>query len=312
MSETETNSFDIQDISSNGSGSGDTTICEEEKIIHTICETEECADVAIVDLEELCDIEGNKVFDGLKKFVNENNADNLRRDMQKLFVNCPKSLNNTNEESVKAYNKFENLLLLKTFKRLKLMEKECIEYKLEYEEYDTYHNLYANNSDKAEAVHEFNTTRIENRANETDDSDQFMKTILTQYKKDYELLTYELLFYRPKFKISLTKDNMKDVSNKICTNISRFNPLVKLLLEDHSWTVNTKDTLNFSVPKNRIVLSNSINTEDEENSTLTTHLDMLMQYIRRIYKVTSARYTIQSDNKYYFSWILITVGYSEH
>lgn len=303
----------ISEVSDNGSEQSsysNSSLCEEEKIIHTICETEECADPVIVDLQDLCRIEGDHVFDRLKKFVDENNHDTLKREMQKLYGNLPKSTSSKINTNTQDYEKFENLLILKMFKRLKLLEKECVEYKTEYEEYDTYNNMYINSSDNSNKVHSFNITAKEDRSDELGDIDQFMKSIMTPHKKQQELLMYELMFYKPKTKIPFIKNNLIDVATKISSDISRFSPIVNVTLEDHSWTVNTEDTLNFSVPQNRVVLSNTINSDDETDSTLATHLNMLIDYIKRLYKVTSAKYTIVPDNKFDVSWVLITIGFA--
>lgn len=303
--------LNLSEETSDNSELNDVEMCEEEKIIHTICETEECSDVAIVDLEQLCKLGGLSVFDRLKHFVQENDPNDIKYNMDNLFSNLPKITNDisTTSDTKKNIERFEYHLIMKTFKRLKLIEKECIDYKVEYEDYDKYNNMYVTSSDKGNSVHLFNTS---NNIDTVDDTEinKVIETIMTPHKKHMELLTYELIFYKPDFKVAFTKNNLKEVSNKIATNISRFNPIFQLLLEDHSWSVNITDTINFSVPKNRIVLSNTIKSTDEEDTNLILHMDKLINYIKRVYKVTSARYIIVPDNKFDFSWVLVTIGYT--
>jgi hypothetical protein len=294
---------DFNSINDNSGESNDGDIKNSEvKMIHTICETEECTKIG-VDLKDICDIEGDEVFDRVKKFVEKNNQHDLKHNIQKLFTSLPKS---ETINSIESYAEFENLLILKTFKRLKLIEKNCIDYKMDYELYDKYQNMYVKSSDNGDLVHSINMSY---HVDDTKNDKLIIQTLLTPYKMHQELLTYELLFYKPNHKIPFTVNNFEEIAKKICTDISRFNPIIQIFIEDHSWTVNTKDTLNFSVPKNRVVLSNTIKTSNESNSLLTSHLDILMNYISRVYKVVSAKYVIIEDNKFYFSWILITIGY---
>lgn len=276
---------------------------EQEKNIHTICETEECSEILGVDLKELCDIEGDKVFDRVKKFVEENNPDTLKHDIQKLFTKLPGSVDSLDRIT------FENLIMLKTFKRLKLIEKKSSDYKEEYEKYDLYQNMYVNNSDRANMIHNVNTTP-KNELTQTE-IDQIIETTLTPYKKHQELLKYELMFYEPEHKIHFTENNLKEIVSKICADINRFNPIIQDFLEDKRWTINIGDTLNFTIPNNRVVLSNTIATLDVTNSILISHLDMVLDYVKRVYKVTSTRYIIIEDNKFDISWVLITLGYSK-
>lgn len=288
----------------------DELVQEQEKIIHAVCETEECSEIFGVDLKELCDIEGDKVFDRVKKFVEDNNSDTLKHDIQKLFTKCPDSatgyLGSTNDND--KIN-FENLIILKTFKRLKLIEKESSDYKAEYEKYDLYQNMYVNNSERANIIHNINTTSI-NELNQIE-IDKIIETTLTPFKKHQELLKYELNFYEPKHKIHFTESNLKEIVSKICADINRFNPIIQDFLEDKRWTINIGDTLNFTIPNNRVVLSNTIATLDITNAILITHLDMILDYVKRVYKVTSTRYLIIEDNKFDISWVFITLGYSK-
>jgi len=283
----------------------DELVQEQEKIIHAVCETEECSEILGVDLKELCDIEGDKVFDRVKKFVEDNNSDTLKLDIQKLFTKLPNTIGSTDIDKIN----FENLLMLKTFKRLKLIEKGSSDYKAEYEKYDLYQNMYVNNSEKANMIHNINTTsKSELTAEEID---KIIETSLTPFKKHQELLKYELHFYEPVHKIKFTENNLKEVVSKICADINRFNQIIPDFLEDKRWTINIGDTLNFSIPNNRIVLSNTIATIDVTNAILITHLDMVLDYVKRVYKVTSTRYLIIEDNKFDISWVLITLGYSK-
>lgn len=273
-------------------------------------------------LKSMCDTEGDDVFNRIKTFVDQNDPNDLKRDMKKLSLTTNISNVTNTEENSKAVEhslpsvdhrlplieptvaqiKFENLLILKTFKRLHMLEKTCMNYKSEYEKYNKYQNMYLNDNAIADLVRDINLNQdsLQNKL-------IMIQKIITPHKINQELLTFELLFYSPKELISFDDKTLEEMAEFIKNDINRFNLIIQHLLENRSWTINSKDTLNFSLPKNKIIISNTIITYNEENSSLLMHMDMLADYIRRVYKV-SMKYTIVDDNKYHFSWIFIVIG----
>jgi hypothetical protein len=140
-----------------------------------------------------------------------------------------------------------------------------------------------------------------------------LKTVLTSHKMSQELLTYELLNYRPNTnranKPIFNENNFEIISKQINNDLNRFNLIIQNYLEDKEWILNVKDTLNFSVPKHKVIFSNTINKQNQENNTIIDHMDMLVNYIKRCYKIPTLKYVIVEDNKYDIVWILISIGF---
>lgn len=278
--------------------------------VNTICQTEECADIEGVNLKDMCDFESPDCYEHMKQFVANYEAADLSTDMQNVMTNIPDLVHiaKETEESKQIMHRFENLLMLKMFKRLKWLEKHSHDNKTETERYYKYQKMYTTNSNAtSKKIHEFN---IKSEKEKTDTQyTALVEQVLTPHKMSQELLTYELLHYRPDIKIIFNEENLETLANQIKFDLNRFNPIVQPYLEDHSWTINYKDTMNFQVGKNKIIFSNTINTDDHENNTLITHMDMMINFIKRRFKVPTLKYAIVEDNKYYFTWILISVGY---
>ena len=243
-----------------------------------------------INIKDLC------CFNELTKFINKHNITDLKEKLQNVMINISK-----NDES-------EKLLILKIFKKLSNIDTESQNYKIEADNYNKYQKMYANDNETAKLIHNFNT----NSKQDPEEQLNLIKQILTPHKLTQELLTYELLHYRPdsKLKILLDENNLKEVSEKIILEINRFNPIIIAYIEDHSWTVNYTDTLNFKVDNNNIIISNTIDTSDEENHIITTHMNMLVNYLKRIFKFESIKYVIIEDSKYDFSWIFISINYA--
>ena len=277
--------------------------------INAVCETEECADIEGVNLKDMCDFESLDCFEHMKQFVAHYEPSDLTSDMQNVMQNLPDLVHITKDtdESKQIMHRFENLLMLKMFKRLKWIEKYSYDNKIEMDKYYKYQKMYQNNNTSIKKIHEFNLKSDKDKTK--DELSLLVDEVLTPYKMSQELLTYDLLHYRPDVKALFNEDNLASIANQIKTDLDRFNPIIQHYLEDRSWILNIEDTLNFSVPKNKIILSNTINTQDQENTTIITHMDMLINYIKRHFKVPTLKYVIAEDNKYYFTWILISIGY---
>ena len=292
-----------------------------------ICETENYKNIKDDSLKILCGIDGDIMYDRLKNFVEINDPNNILYDMQNLMLMIAgNTMNMSHVRSIRDSDDIrtlENLLILKTYKRLKKMENICIKNKNDHEKYSKYANEYKGTKDFAKIIRDINLDTFEyigmnnnvrkdvrpNNMSELSEPSKMIQIILTPHKINQELLIYELLFYKPDTLIIPVKNMNDDMSEMISSILNRFNPIIQIYLEDCKWNINYKNTLNFNVRQNKVVFSNTIRTEDETNIKLIQHLDMLKQYIKRVFKLNSINYKIVEDNKFYMSWILIEVGY---
>jgi hypothetical protein len=277
--------------------------------VNTVCDTEDWSHIKNVNLKDMCDSESLDCFEHMKQFVANYEASDLTTDIQNVMTNIPDLVHITKntDESRQLMHRFENLLMLKMFKRLKQLEKHGRDNKIKTDKYYKYQKMYINNNETAKMIHEFNLT---SKKDKTDDQITILiEKVLTPHKMTQELLTYELLHYRPDNKVLFNEENLEIIANQIKSELNRFNPIIKPYIEDQIWTLNLKDTMNFCVAKNKIILSNTINTQDQEHNTIIMHMDMMINFIKRCFKVPSLKYVIVEDNKYYFTWILISVGY---
>ena len=117
------------------------------------------------------------------------------------------------------------------------------------------------------------------------------------------------MFYKPETQIIPTENMSPGVTDMIISTLNRFSPIIQKYLEDHMWTANYKKTLNFDVRQNKVVFSNTISTEDAMNNNLTHYLDLMIRYVKKVFKLKSIKYKIIEDNKFDISWILIESGY---
>jgi hypothetical protein len=280
-----------------------------------------------VSLEHVCNIEGN--YHVMKRFVEEFNVKDLKKEVDDIFINF--NINDVNE-------KFKMLLMLRVFKKIKLMEKSSNDYYINYQnimneynksdyndfvidEVDHCDNHGINHSDNhdvndpmihmVDLVHNFNIKDDVNK--KKSEYVNLMQNILTEQKMNNVLLAYELLNYRPSGSRIVFDNNNTDITSELIrAELNRFNPIIQQYLEDREWTINYKNTLNFSVPKNKIVISNTISMNHTSNNVVTEHMNMLRKYIRRNFKTESVKCAIVEDNKYDLSWTLISIGINIH
>ena len=284
---------------------------EKEKIEKEIIDTYE-SELSYVNLEEMCNFEATDCYDHMKKFVESYDKTKLSEDIDLVINNIPDNIHisKDTEESKNIMHRFENLLILKLFKRLKLIEKYSRNNKLKTELYYLNNKKYINESSIASQIHNYN---IEHNGEYKDEDIQMsiLKTILTSYKMSQELLTYELLNYRLNNdkKPIFNENNFELITKQINYDLNRFNLLIQNYLEDKEWILNVNDTLNFSVPKHKVIYSNTISKHHQENNIIIDHMDMLINYIKRCYKVPTLKYVIVEDNKYDIIWILISIGF---
>lgn len=283
----------------------DNTILMSSKL-NKICEDDEPYYHSRVNLRKLCDKEHN--FDIMKSFVENNNAETLRNDSDNIFKNI-QTINQITEHCKEDLRNIELLLILRMFRKLKKIEKNCFEYRKESDKNNKFQKIYNNDNDYsvAVAIRDYNNN---NNSNNNNVGMELLKNIISPYKVRLELLKYELNCYRSKNRVELNKYNYKSIANMMITEINHFNPNIETYIEDHTWTINYKNTLNFAVPSNKFIISNSTIIDNTNNTILIAHMDNLIQYLKKMFKTKSLRYLIVEDNKYYLSWILICVGFT--
>lgn len=227
----------------------------------------------MLSLKNMCDIEGTNKYMCIKNFIKNTNI-NIKQEYDLLIKN-------------KTYNqKLEYIIILKTYRRLKSMNTLYKNYKkLRVNTYNDY-------------IHNDETLELMNSMN---DKLFVLSKILTPYKINCELLTYELLYFTPYEKI-----DTDDICNTIKLAFDKYSILVKYL-EDTFWILNYQDTLYFSIAKNTVVLSNTIDTKYE--NIIVEHMDRMVNYINRLYNI-KIQYKIKEDSKYNFSWVIVLINYT--
>lgn len=206
-------------------------------------------------IKMLCDIEGN-IYERIKIFVAKNNEYDM----------LIKNINNKTQ--------LENIIILKVFKRLKLVEKMCDEYIEATKPHNTDPYIYQNGII-------LNNTNLIN--------------ILSPNKINYEILNYELIFFNPPEKMIYDE-------YKIKLEFDKFSQIIQEYIEDTFWIINHKDTLNFCVTNT--VLSNTIKIN---NDVVNTHMNNMIKFIKRVYNVKTIKYKIVEDNKYDILWVLVSI-----
>ncbi len=279
-----------------------------EKKINEICNSNDCingSSINGVELKDLCDVENN--YEEMKLFIEKFDVENLIQSSNNFLLNS----NNIGEpESEQKNKRYELLLILKLFKKIKLMENQWHQYWLESSQYNknidnfkTCINQYGN------IIHEFN---IKPEKDKTEyEYILLLKNALSQQKMKHELLIYELINYTPTSKIYFEARYLQTIALDIKNELDRFNPIIQTYLEDDQWTINYKNTMNFAVPKNKIIYSNTISRHDASNDTVIQHMNLVTNFINNIFKISSGKFVIIDDNKYNICWILISVGYFE-
>ena len=226
----------------------------------------------MLSLKDMCDIEGIK-YSIIKLFVKNTKTD-IKQEYDLLIKN-------------KTYNKqLELILILKTYRRLKKMNTLFKNYNKLHTQYNEY---------------EYNDENNELMNSSTHSKSFVVSKILTPHKINCELLTYELLYYKP-----YEKSNNDDIFNKIKSIFDKYSILIHKYLEDQYWILNYKDTLYFSIAKHTVVLSNTIDTRYEH--VIVEHMDRMIVYIKRLYNI-HIQYKIKEDMKYNFSWVIVLIHY---
>jgi len=226
------------------------------------------------------------------------------RDFSNCSINDVKNIINkyTNDDIINIESfkndttKYNELKNIKTYYLFKENENKCNEYiKLHNEECEKRHNLEFINDD----TNKYLSTIIHDSDNK-EDKFEMLKSIVPKKHIQKVLLKYELLYYVADTKYKL------DVLH-IVKYINKFNHIVQHYLEDTVWNVHKKDTLNFKIPPNKTIITNTVSRNDSKNKSLLTHMDNLMSFIKRNFDIKKIKYRIIDDNKYKMSWIFIVI-----
>lgn len=261
----------------------------------------------LLSLKDICDIENN--YTDMIKFIEKNakNKSALNNNIDNIVYTISKcdhiKLRSTCHD--KEIKNIKLLLMLKIFKKIKEIELThlCTKNKSHIPN-DNDISISISND-----IHKFNITSDNNY---DDKSFELLKNIMTPTKIKYELLKYELINYSPNNKIiveSPVNAYPDSISNLMTNEINRFNIFIENIIEDDTWIINFKNTKNFSVPKNKFIISNTIEIDNITNCALSEHMELLSNYLKRMFDMASLKYAIVEDNKYYMAWILIIIGY---
>ena len=222
----------------------------------------------------------NEIYKDVKNIVDKYTQDDI------LNINSYK--NNT--------SKYKDLLKLKSYYLLKENEDKYNEYvKRHNEEYERRHHMEFINDE----TNKYLSTIIHDTDNK-EDRFEMLKSIVPKKHIRKVFLKYELLYYTADKKFKNDINNIVKYVNKFC-------PIVQHFLEDTEWNIHTKDTLNFKVPSNKTVLTNTVSKIDATNKKLIKYMDELVDFIKRNFDVKKVRYRIIDDNKYKMSWLFIII-----
>lgn len=241
-------------------------------------------------MKNMCNDE--KLFVGLKNFIDNHDDEQLEIDMKKMFENMIEY--SDDDDTIKRQ---EMLLMCRVFRKIKTIDKQAKNYRNLANKYRQCDKMYIKNDKIVDKVVKYNDMKDDN---DTDKMINLLSKCMTPIKMKHELLLYELLHYKTNEKIEINK-------NSIVKIINRFDLLISSYLENRSWTVNLKNTKNFIVPKNAVVFSNTVNRQDVCNSNVKNHMNMLVQYLKRCYNISRVKVSIKKDTKYKLGWILVYV-----
>lgn len=241
-------------------------------------------------LEKMCVSEN--VLQKMKKYLNESDAIDIKKKIE-------------NNIDIKKKEEYKLILILKLFKHIVKIDNEKNKYREKCKINTSNNQMYIENDNMANMVRVINTEKNMDNININD----FFRKTMTDTKIRYELLTYELMYY------NVSKKNVIDGNiesfNQLKMELDRFIPLFSDYFEDYVWTLNTVDTMNFKVPENKIIYSNTIDSDYVDNNNLLSNLKLLISHIRRLFTIQTIKYNIVEDTKYNFSWVLISIGYKK-
>ena len=134
-----------------------------------------------------------------------------------------------------------------------------------------------------------------------------LKKVFTYKKIKNELLTYNLINHIPEKKILLTASNCHQIIKDMKKILDTYSPIIYHLLEDKVWNIDRKNTMNYAIPKNSIIFSNTTSIKNSNSPTLHDHLKMIIKFFYKLFEIKSIKYSIIKDSKYDMFWVIILV-----
>jgi len=237
-------------------------------------------------IKSLC-CDDEKLFNNLEEYVLSNDDKEIAKKINSLFKGDMKI--NDDEDNEILY-----LSVLNVFRKIKKLNLSTDEYMTDMKKSKTNEPEYdIKQLDKIKTLNDFKSSQV-----------------LTERGVELSYYRYILdtaYIVKRTDRIRIDRNNYKEKIHGIVEEINKFNPLIETIIEDNEWRINLKDTMNFCVPKNRVVISNSIQTHDTDHPLLTSHLEKILRHIENIYDVSEIEYQITEDNKYSMSWIFIII-----
>ena len=150
-----------------------------------------CDDVKNTDsgisLCQLCDNEGEGVYKRVMEYINDT-------DISDIKIKIENDTDRNWLDNIDHDHSLENVLILKTYIRLKGMEKRCLEYRDKHKKYTENKKKYKKDEKIVEIIYGINTNNIEKTIDV--DYNDIIRQIFTPHKINQELLSYELIFYK--------------------------------------------------------------------------------------------------------------------
>ena len=247
-----------------------------------------------VSLKEICNI--YNMYPKMESFLNKYESDDIKQKLNSLKI--------TFDTEEKTDPEYDLLVLLKLYKDMRKMDKERRRYIRKAQTYEQHKSLYNNNQVLANDIN--NLLNSENKDSKV--MTQYIQRVFSEHKMINELIIYKLLYHTPLTKVKVSKNNYMETVGKICLTLNSVSSLLVSYLEDHTWTIHYKSTRNFIVPKNKVIITNTVSVKDMKNTFFKTYMAMITNYLTRCYD-GSIKHIIEEDSKYDFAWVFITVRY---
>lgn len=273
-------------------------------------------------LEAVCG--DSEVFERLKS-EGGNNDDNIANDDN--IKNCMDQCKNDPDEMLKL----ENMVIRRLCKKINDRVLRC------KEAYDTNIAKYSMNSistkmnmDK-EQLFELQDKIIDINENSgsynEDELIEIYKKIMAPSVIRDAILKHELYKYIPKEIIVCDKNKKVEISNKIKHDIDKFYSLSPLYpvnkftetrdyyFHNNEWSIDYEDTMNYEVPVNTVLFTNTLDTNTYESSdnfinrNLDNYLESIIKYLKKKYKSPKIKKYVIECEKYELYLVFIMVRF---
>lgn len=193
------------------------------------------------------------------------------------------------------------------------MDKEFKELQKDYTESNMIPYAYGNKNrfcyDKSKDIASLIHDDISQIRNDEGYAFSILKKIFPREKIVKELLTYELLNYKPKEKVNSLEELIqiaKSALNKFQYRVGGFN------IEDSYWISGVHGNHRFKVKENQRILYNSV--EKHHDKELIWFLENFVSYIQNFADESkfNVKYTIKNDDRFRLAWIVIYITQHVH